>query len=88
MADDTGVETGAEANAGALLDWQRTQAALPAGWRLDSLRCASEGLARHRRSEDWLAVATGPDASEAIGRGSDPASALADLLAMVTNRTA
>jgi hypothetical protein len=87
MADDTDVDRGAGVNAGALLDWQRTQAALPDGWQLDSLRCASIGTARHQRSDDWLAVAIGPDAVAAIGRGIDPAAAMADLLAVVTSRT-
>ena len=86
MVDDAGVDSDAETNAGALLDWQRTQAALPGGWQLDSLRCASEGSALHQRSDDWLAVAIGPDAVEAIGRGIDPTAALADLLAVVTSR--
>jgi len=87
MADDTDVDRGAGVNAEALLAWQRTQAALPDGWQLDSLRCASEGVARHQRSEDWLAVAIGPDAVEAVGRGTDPTAAMANLLAVVTSRT-
>jgi hypothetical protein len=87
MVDDVGVDKGAETNAGALRDWRRTQAALPDGWQLDSLRCASEGSARHQRSDEWLAVAIGPDDIEVIGRGINPTAALADLLGVVTSRT-
>lgn len=34
---------------------------LPPGWRLDGLRCDSTGLAPEERSEEWRAVAVGPD---------------------------
>jgi hypothetical protein len=44
--------------------WRRTEEALPEGWRLDSLRCASEGLDEAGRSNDWLAVAIGPHGHE------------------------
>ncbi len=59
--------------------WAATDAALPLGWSLDSLRCASSGLAPEARSVDWLAVAIGPRGEERIGRGSDAFGALDDL---------
>lgn len=40
--------------------YRRTAAALPAGWRLDGLRCASTGLDAALRSERWIAEACGP----------------------------
>ena len=40
--------------------YRRTAEALPAGWRLDGLRCASTGLAVALRSERWIAEACGP----------------------------
>ena len=41
--------------------WRGIEARLPTGWRLDSLRCASTGLSRGDRSDQWIAVAVGPD---------------------------
>ena len=61
--------------------WRRTQAALPTGWHLDSLRCASEGLAPQQRSDDWIAVAIGPKGREHSFRAADPVLALAGLAA-------
>jgi len=61
--------------------WRRTEAALPDGWQLDGLRCASEGLAPDQRSDDWIAVARGPDGEERQVRASDPFAALEGLLA-------
>ena len=61
--------------------WRRVQVALPDGWQLDSLRCASEGLAVEQRSDDWIAVAVGPDGQERHVRASDPFAALDGLLA-------
>ncbi len=40
--------------------WAATDAELPLGWGLDSLRCASTGLTPEARSAEWLAVAIGP----------------------------
>ncbi len=40
--------------------WAATDAGLPLGWGLDSLRCASTGLTPEARSAEWLAVAIGP----------------------------
>ena len=63
--------------------YRRTEAALPAGWRLEGLRCASTGLAMDQRSDEWHAVAHGPNGGELIGRGIEPAAALADLAARI-----
>jgi len=63
--------------------WQQTQAALPAGWKLDSLRCASEGLAPDKRSADWIAVAVGPNGEELRARAADPVAALLRLVPLV-----
>jgi hypothetical protein len=59
--------------------WRRTQGRLPEGWELDSLRCASRGLAEGDRSDDWIAVAVGPDGEERHHRADDPVAALAGL---------
>ena len=59
--------------------WARTEARLPAGWLLDSLRCASESLAPADRSDDWVAVAIGPDGAERVHRAPDALAALAGL---------
>ena len=56
--------------------WVEVQATLPAGWTLDSLRCASESLAPQDRSDDWIAAATGPDGAERQARAADPVAAL------------
>lgn len=60
--------------------WRRTEAALPSGWTLDSLRCASEGLAPELRSDDWIAVALGPGGVERRSRAADPIAALDGLV--------
>jgi hypothetical protein len=61
--------------------WIRTQAQLPPGWKLDSLRCASTSLAVADRSEDWIAVAIGPDGTARTHRAPDPIAALAGVAA-------
>jgi hypothetical protein len=63
--------------------WRRTQEALPSGWQLDGLRCASDGLAPDQRSDDWVAVALGPDGAERHVRASDPFAALEGLVASI-----
>jgi hypothetical protein len=63
--------------------WRKTQASLPAGWMLDSLRCASEGLAPDQRSDDWIAVALGPSGEERQARAADPVAALERLVPIV-----
>jgi hypothetical protein len=45
---------------------------MPADWNVDSLRCASTGLAPVMRSERWIAVACGP-AAECIAADADDA---------------
>jgi hypothetical protein len=62
--------------------WHRTQAALPSGWTIDSLRCASEGLAPDLRSDEWVGIAVGPDGAERRSRASDPIAALEALVAL------
>lgn len=61
--------------------WLDAQARLPAGWTLDSLQCASRGLAPAQRSDDWVAVAIGPGGEERRGQAADPVGALAALAA-------
>lgn len=56
--------------------WVRTSAALPLGWWLDSLQCASNGLAPHLRSDRWRAIAIGPDDERIEGEGGGPIEAL------------
>lgn len=63
--------------------WRRAQEALPTGWQLDGLRCASDGLAPDQRSDDWIAVALGPDGEERRMRASDPFAALDGLVASI-----
>ena len=59
--------------------WVWTQARLPEGWSLDSLRCASIGLQADQRSDDWIAVAVGPDGADRTYRAADAFAALAGL---------
>jgi hypothetical protein len=59
--------------------WNATQAALPEGWTLDALRCASTTLQPEGRSDDWIAVAVGPHGEQRDYRGADASSALAGL---------
>lgn len=57
--------------------WVATQARLPEGWSLDGLRCASTGLMPAGRSDDWVAVAIGPDGEERSARARTPDEAVA-----------
>jgi hypothetical protein len=59
--------------------WKRTQARLPKGWALDSLRCASSGLNPEDRSDEWIAVAVSTDGAERRYRAYDPVAALGGL---------
>lgn len=59
--------------------WADAEAKLPAGWQLDGLRCASTGLTPDKRSEEWIAVAIGPDGEERLHQAVEPASALSGL---------
>ncbi len=58
------------------LAWLDAEAALPAGWSLDGLRCASTGLSPEQRSDDWVARAVGPAAEVRESRADDPIAAL------------
>jgi hypothetical protein len=59
--------------------WIETEAAMPLGWHLDSLRCASTGLAPEQRSDRWLAVAIGPAGEKLEAEGGEPVAALGAL---------
>lgn len=76
MSDTAG--TGDSPDIGAV--WARVQAGLVEGWTIDSLRCASAGLAPHQRSDDWIAIASGPDGRTREIRAADPTDALEGLL--------
>jgi hypothetical protein len=41
--------------------YRRAEDALPVGWRLNGLQCASTGLAVDLRSQRWVAEACGPN---------------------------
>ena len=56
--------------------WIEVDAALPLGWHLDRLRCASTGLAPEQRSTRWLALATGPTGETIESEGDGPLGAL------------
>ena len=60
--------------------WIATQAALPADWMLDGLRCTSTGLAVHQRGDRWRAVAVRDDGLSAEVTADDPLAALRSLL--------
>jgi hypothetical protein len=59
--------------------WADVAATLPDGWSLDSLRCASTSPSPKDRSDDWIAVAVGPDGEERRSRAADPLAALRSL---------
>lgn len=65
--------------------WRQAGLALHDGWTVDSLRCASTGLAPTQRSDQWRAVATGPANQTMEGRGAGPEEALANLVAHVVS---
>lgn len=60
--------------------WREAEDGLPEGWHVDSLRCASAGLAEEDRSSDWIAVAVGPAGEERMVQAVDPIAALARLV--------
>ena len=64
--------------------WAEVEEQLPAGWRLDGLRCASTGLAPANRSEDWVAVAIGPGGEQLSYRAAEPDEALRGLVIETT----
>jgi len=61
--------------------WNEAQERLPVGWSLEGLRCASTSLSVEDRSDDWVAVATGPSREERSHRSDGPVSALEGLVA-------
>ena len=63
--------------------WRETEALLPAGWRMDGLRCASTGLRLEDRSEEWIAVAVDGSGAEVHHRASSADAALRGLPARV-----
>jgi hypothetical protein len=66
--------------------WTRAPRAKPAGWRRDSLQCASPGLDLRQRSERWLANAHGPDGAVEQVEEADPVAALNSLVEQVRRR--
>lgn len=63
--------------------WVETEAAMPLGWHLDSLRCASTGLAPEQRSDRWLAVAVGRADEKLEAEGGEPVAALGALVRLL-----
>jgi hypothetical protein len=59
--------------------WMEASAALPIGWRLDGITCASRGLAPDLRSERWLARAIGPKSEALAAEGQGAIAALGAL---------
>jgi hypothetical protein len=59
--------------------WMDASAALPIGWRLDGITCASTGLTPDLRSERWLARAIGPKGEAMAAEGEGAISALGAL---------
>jgi hypothetical protein len=47
--------------------WVEAEAALPLGWRLEGVTCASTGLLPEQRSDRWRAMAAGPNGETAEG---------------------
>jgi hypothetical protein len=62
-----------------LAAWRATEATLPAGWRIEALRCASTGLDPASRSDDWVAAAAGPAGARVERRSASAVTALAEL---------
>ena len=59
--------------------WAEVEEQLPTGWRLDGLRCASTGLTPEERSEEWVAVAIGPEGETRTCQAAEPDLALRGL---------
>lgn len=68
--------------------WAATEAAMPRPWRLDSLRCASTGLAAEERSERWVAVALDAAGHVAEAEAASPEEALDALVQAVRSELA
>jgi hypothetical protein len=56
--------------------WMEASAALPIGWCLDGITCASTGLKPDLRSERWLARAIGPKGEALAAEGEGAIAAL------------
>jgi len=56
--------------------WIEATAALPLGWHLDGLTCASTGLAPEQRSDRWRAWAVGPKGEKVKAEDDGPIAAL------------
>ncbi len=67
--------------------WLGAQHRLPNGWQLDGLRCASTGMTAEERSDDWVAVAHGPDGAKRTFQAADPIDALDGLVAYVSSES-
>lgn len=63
--------------------WRAASERLPAGWRLDGMRCTSTGLAPGERGERWRAVAARADGSMIEAVADDPLEALDELVRQV-----
>ena len=59
--------------------WNSAASGLPAGWRLEGLRCTSTGLRPSERGDDWIAEACGPNGECVTVQSNDPQAALATL---------
>jgi hypothetical protein len=68
--------------------WARAAVTLPPGWRLDSLQCASTGIAPDQRSDDWTAVAVSSNEREVRVTDSTPIAAIERLAAEINQRPA
>jgi len=61
--------------------WKNAQDRLPEGWDLDGLRCASTSTTPESRSDDWVALAVGPEGEERSHQADDAINALEGLAA-------
>ena len=61
------------------LAWISAEAALPLGWKVDSIRRAFTGPDPEHRSDRWLAFAAGPNGEATHSEGGDPVQALNNL---------
>ena len=65
--------------------WISAAAALPAGWRLQGLRCSSTGLAPSQRGDEWIAEACGPNGECVTVESAEPVEALTTLAERLTD---
>jgi hypothetical protein len=66
--------------------WTQASAALPLGWWLEGLRCASTGLAPHLRDDRWRAIACGPNDECLEAEGVGPIEALNNVAVKLRER--